>query len=110
MVGCLCLKCDCVYFILSTLDGTSEGHFEEEVYCDPEEEYQGYFASQGKPSYKFSTLPYFYYFILNSKLCTTTLYYVILVVESSSLRAKILGEPPNHYPQTILLVSSRASN
>ena len=91
------------------LDDIPEGDCEEGYYFEQEEDIQGLFASQGKPSYKFNTLSYILLTLFYSKFCTTS-YYVILVVESSSLRAKILGEPPNHYPQIILLVSSRASN
>ena len=62
------------------LDGTPEGQFQEEVYFEPEEEYEGHFASQGKPSYKFSTLSYIYllYFILKA------LHYYFILCDISS--------------------------
>ena len=69
----------CTLF-LSTLDSTPEGQFEEKVYSEPEEEYKGYFASQGKPSYKFSTLSYIYLPFLNSK----ALHYYFILCDISS--------------------------
>ena len=47
----------CIFFYLR-LDGIPEGEYEEDTYIETEEDFQGQFASQGKPSYKSSTLSY----------------------------------------------------
>ena len=61
-------ECDCVYFFYLRLDGILEGEYEEDTYIETEEDFQGQFAIQGKPSYKFSTLSYVYLLVLNFKV------------------------------------------
>ena len=59
----------------------------EEGYYYPEENNQGHFAIQGKPSYKFSTLSYTLLTLFYSKLCTTTYDYMSGLLEFSSIRS-----------------------
>ena len=47
----------CILFY-RRLDDIPEEGCEEGYYCYPEGNNQGHFATQGKPSYKFSTLSY----------------------------------------------------
>ena len=78
---CVQLSVDCVYvYFNQRLDGIPEGEFEEGNYIEQEEEYQGQFATQGKPSYKFSTLSYIYllYFIFKA------LHYYFILCDISS--------------------------
>ena len=62
------------------LDDIPEAEFEDGYYCEPEEEAQGHFASQGKPSYKFSTLSY----ILPTLFYFKALHYYIILCDISS--------------------------
>ena len=59
------------------LDEFPEGEFEEGYYCDPEEDNQGHLATQGKPSYEFSTLSY----ILPTLFYFKVLHYYLLLCD-----------------------------